>query len=177
MLCRLLWVASAYTPSMAPARVFTRSVSPRMLEPTLLEDAVIAVAMAFVTSAALLSGPLRRADKPIDGGIGGPYLMGPGGPYAMRGMVDESILNQIREARSTRAPGFVFEALDSEGVDDAESSALAAAFEARAARVRAREALGDRLTEAIEREYYFTAASLNRWAGGLLSPPYTTLAR
>ena len=97
-----------------------------------------------------------------DGGVGGPFFMAGGGPYALASPLKEdedgSILSKIRAARSTRAPGFFLEVVG----DADEAEALSGEAAKVAETMVEREALAGMLTKAIEREDYATAALLKK---------------
>ena len=74
---------------------------------------------------------------------------------------DGSMLSEIRQARSTRAPGFVMdEVCENETSEGPASEEAVELLEARVCNLRAREVLGLQLAQAIEQEDYAMAASL-----------------
>lgn len=85
------------------------------------------------------------------------------------GTDDDSIISRIEDARSTRAPGFVFEVVEGEdGRRSGETDTAAADVEITTQ--AAREALEVRLASAVEREDYTEAASLKAQIDELSGP-------
>ena len=120
--------------------------------------AFLGCGLALATSTGLLFKSIA-GPRSVDSGIGGVFDF-------TRRENEPDIYRKIREARSTRAPGFVFEVVaETEEVDKVEEPAaeqptLAATAEA-VAQAR-REELQTRLAEAVEREDYAAAASLKQ---------------
>lgn len=144
----------ASRPAVGAARTYP---PPSMLG--IADVAFLGCGLALATSTGLLFKRIA-GQRSIDSGIGGVFDF-------TRGDNEPEIYKKIREARSTRAPGFVLEVVEAEteeadDVDDtaAEQPTLAATAEADAQ--ARREELQTKLDEAVDREDYAAAASLKQ---------------
>ena len=140
--------------------------APKMMD---LGDAVfVGFGVGLLGTTGLLFRSIAT-QRPFDRGIGSPFDFTP----SVDDSGADSIIDKIRAARSTSAPGFVFavepEADEEEDLDvvPPEQSPLTAADSDALARARKREELERRMAKAVEQEDYEEAAAVKKELDGI----------